>query len=62
MMSATVALSKQGSFSLRQRSLNHVTLGVPIMLYASSILLVAVAAHFDMPIIAFDVQELQTTV
>jgi hypothetical protein len=56
-MSATIVLSEPKSFSLRRFLLEHLILGVPLIIWAIMLLLIAIAAHFDIPVVAFDGQE-----
>lgn len=56
-MSSTVVLSEPKSFSRRWLS-RHLPLGVPIAIWALALLLIAIAAHSDGPVIAFDGQNL----
>jgi hypothetical protein len=51
-MSTTIVLSKPKSFLLRRS-----TLGVPLAIWALSLLLIAAAAHIHSPTISFDPQE-----
>jgi hypothetical protein len=58
-MSVTAIFSEPGSFSLRHLLLRRrLTLGVPLTIWIWAVLLIAIAAHFDPPVIAFDGQEL----
>ena len=57
-MSVTAIFSEPGSFSLRHFLLRRLTLGVPLTIWIWAFLLIAIAAHFDPPVIAFDGQEL----
>jgi hypothetical protein len=57
-MSATLILSEPKSFSLRHFLLRRLTLGVPLIIWVWAFLLIAVAAHFGPPVVAFDGQEL----
>jgi hypothetical protein len=57
-MSATLVLSEPKSFSLRHFLLNYLFLGVPVVIWAIMLLLIAVAGYFDIPVIAFDGQDL----
>lgn len=62
-MSATLVLSEPKSFSTRQSKLRHLLLnylflGVPVVIWAIMLLLIAVAVYFDMPVIVFDSQNL----
>ena len=57
-MSATLTLSEPKSFSLRHVLLRYLLLGVPLAIWALALLLIVIAAHFDMPIVAFEAQEL----
>jgi hypothetical protein len=56
-MSATVVLSKPKSFLLRRFTLRRSALGVPLAIWALSLLLIAAAAHIHSPAISFDPQE-----
>jgi hypothetical protein len=57
-MSATIVLAESKSFSLRHFLLQHLVLGVPVAIWAWALLLLAIAAYFDAPVVAFDGQEL----
>jgi hypothetical protein len=57
-MSATMVLSEPKSFSLRRFLLEDLILGVLLIIWAIMLLPIAMAAHFDMPVVAFDGQEL----
>ena len=57
-MSATIVLFEPKSFSPRRFLLQHLVLSVPLAIWAILLVLIAVTAHFDMPIILFDGQEL----
>ncbi|HZR72593.1 hypothetical protein [Bradyrhizobium sp.] len=62
-MSATLVLSEPKSFSTRRSKLQHLLLnylflGVPVVIWAITLLLIAVAVYFDMPVIVFDGQNL----
>lgn len=57
-MSSTIALSEPKSFSRRHRLSRHLTLGAPLAIWALAMLLIAIAAHSDGPVIAFDGQGL----
>ncbi len=56
-MTTYISASEPKSFSLRQSLLQHLFLGVPLAIWALSLLLIAAAAHFDAPIVFFDSQE-----
>ena len=56
-MSATIVLSGPKSSSLRRFLLRRSPLGVPIAIWALSLLLIAAAAHHHTPTISFDPQE-----
>ena len=56
-MSNTVILSEPKSFSLRRFLLRRSPLGVPLAIWALSLLLIAAAAHVQAPTISFDPQE-----
>jgi len=57
-MSASIVLSEPKSFSLRRFLLEYLIVGVPLIIWAIMLLLIAIAAHFDMPVVALDGQEL----
>jgi hypothetical protein len=57
-MSVTTILAEPGSFSLRQLLLQRSVLGVPLIIIAWAIFLIAIAAYFGPPVVAFDGQEL----
>jgi hypothetical protein len=57
-MSTYVSISEPKSFSLRHLISQHLLLGVPLALWALALLLIAAAAHSDMPVAAFEAQEL----
>lgn len=57
-MSATLALPEPRSFSLRHFLLRYLFLGVPLAIWALAFVLIAIAAHFDMPAVTFGAQEL----
>jgi hypothetical protein len=57
-MSATIVLSEPKSSSLRHFLSRHLVPGVPIAIWAWALLLIAVAAYFDAPVVAFDGQNL----
>jgi hypothetical protein len=56
-MSATIVLSKPKLFLLRRFLSRRSPLGVPLAIWALSLLLIAAAAHLHTPIISFDPQE-----
>jgi hypothetical protein len=56
-MSTTIVLSKPTSFSPRRSLLRRSPLGVPLAIWALSLLLIAGAARLHTPTISFDPQE-----
>jgi hypothetical protein len=56
-MPTDIALSEPKPFPLRQ-ILQHSILGVPLGIWAIALLLITIAAHFDAPVMAFEVQGL----
>jgi hypothetical protein len=57
-MSVVATLSEPKSFSPRHLLLRNFALGVPLAVWAAAMLLIAIAAHFDPPVVTFDAQEL----
>jgi len=57
-MSTTIALSEPKSIPLRYRLVQQHILGISVTVWALALLLIAVAAHLDMPVITFGAQEL----
>jgi hypothetical protein len=57
-MSVTAVLSEPKSFSPRYTLLSPAALGVPLIVWGLAMLLLAIAAHLDMPVVAFGAQEL----
>jgi len=57
-MSVTTIFSEPGSFSLRHLLLRRLTLGAPLIIWIWAFLLIAIAAYFGPPVIAFGAQEL----
>ncbi len=57
-MSATIVLFEPKSSLPRHFLLQHLVLSVLIAIWAIMLLLIALTAHFDVPIILFDEQEL----
>ena len=49
-MSATIVLFEPKSFLLRRFLVQHLVLGVPLAIWAIMLVLIAVTAHFDMPL------------
>ena len=52
-----LALSEPKSFSSRHALLFPTALGVPLVVWGVAMLLLAIAAHIDMPVIAFETHE-----
>ena len=57
-MSSTIVLSEPKSRPRRHCLSRHLTLGVPLAIWALAMLVIAIAAHSDGPVIAFAGQEL----
>ncbi len=57
-MSSTITLSKPKSFSRRHWLSRRLMLGAPLAIWVLAMLLIAIAAHSDGPVIVLDGQEM----